>query len=364
MLSVMQKKICHITTVHPRYDIRIFHKECQSLAKNYQVSLIVADGLGDEVKEGIHIYDIGKVRGRLKRMLRLPAKAYIKALELDAAIYHFHDPELIKAGLKLKQRGKKVIYDVHEDVPRQIQTKNYIPFIIRPLIAFCFEKIEDRFSKKLDFIITATPHICDRFQKINPRCLDINNYPIIKELQNKIEWNKKENVVCYIGGMTPVRGILQMVNALAYVKKDVKLLIAGKFNNQKFYHQIQQVPGWEKVIELGLISRQEVKALLARSKGGIIPFLKAPNHIHAQPNKMYEYMLAGVPVLASDFPLWKDFVEKNKCGLTFNSQDSRSIAAVIDSIIENPQQAEQWAINGQNAVIEKFRWYEEQKKLH
>ena len=75
-------KVCHLTSVHTRYDTRIFLKECQSLASNgYKVSLVVADGLFDEYKEGVSIYDVGKTdSGRLNRFTTTTRKVYKKAI--------------------------------------------------------------------------------------------------------------------------------------------------------------------------------------------------------------------------------------------------------------------------------------------
>ena len=136
-------KICHITTVHPRYDVRIFEKECSSLSKaGFEVHLIVADGKGYEEKNGIRIHDIGKPSGRLNRMLKFSKLALKKALEIDAELYHFHDPELISTGIALHKKGKKVIYDIHEDLPKQILSKKYLPSLVSKILYPIVNKIE------------------------------------------------------------------------------------------------------------------------------------------------------------------------------------------------------------------------------
>ena len=171
-------KVCHLTSVHSYTDTRIFIKECKSLAKNgFEVHFVVP-GAPTSIIDGVHIHGVTKETGnRLRRMTETVDRVYRKGLEIDADFYHFHDPELIPVGLKLKKRGKKVIYDVHEDVPRQVLTKKWLPKFTRILVSKVVEKYENRAAKKFDFIITATPFIRDRFLKIDCKALDVNNYP-------------------------------------------------------------------------------------------------------------------------------------------------------------------------------------------
>jgi len=358
----MKIKVCHITTVHPRTDTRIFIKECKSLAKYYEVHLIVADGKENNIVDKVHIHDIGlRQKSRIKRLRIDSDKALKKALSINCDIYHFHDPELISVGVKLKKAGKKVIYDVHEDLPRQVYSKPYLKNWIKPILSRIIEWQENKAAKKFDYIITATSHIRNRFFKINKNSIDINNYPVLGEFNSFNNWSLKQNQVCYIGGITEVRGIKEMVNSLEF--NDAKLVLAGTFDDPNLETKMKYKKLWSKVEYLGFIDRHQISEVLKISKAGLVTLHPIINYMEALPVKMFEYMMAGLPVITSDIPLWKNIVESNKCGIAVNPLNPREISNAINYIMENPEKAEKMGENGQKAVKEKYNWSIEECKL-
>lgn len=358
-------KITHLTSAHDRYDIRIFVKMCSSLAKNpnYQVSLVVADGLGYEERNGVKIFDVGQKNGtRISRMTKTVSKVYHMALFVDADIYHLHDPELMTIGYKLKRRGKKVIFDAHEDLPKQIMGKPYLNIISKYCISFSISLYERFICAKLDAIITATPIIRDKFLKINPNTIDINNYPILGELANEGNWEEKRNEICYVGGISEIRGIIEIIQAMKYTR-GVRLNLVGTFNAKELVKTVKAFNGWEKVNELGELNRNDVADILRYSKAGLVTFLPLPNHIDSQPNKMFEYMSAGIPIITSNFPLWRQIVEGNNCGICVNPLNPEEIGRAINVLADDDSLAKKMGKNGLKAVLEKYNWGSEEKKL-
>lgn len=355
--------VCHLTSAHPRRDTRILLKMCASLAENgYDTSLIVADGLGIESYNGVSIYDVGQSKGRANRILSAPKRVYKEAIKLDADLYHLHDPELIPIGIKLKQRGKIVVFDAHEDVPKQLLGKPYLSPLLLRVLSISFAVFERLACSRFDAIIGATPYIREKFLRINPRTIDINNFPILGELERPSAVQDR-STVAYVGGIAAIRGIREMAQAMERVQSDIKLSIAGDFPEKGLADEVRKYPGWERVNELGFINRTSVRDLLSVSLGGIVTFLPAPNHMDAQPNKMFEYMSAGIPVIASNFPLWREIIEGNNCGVCVDPNEPVAIATAIDTLAKDPEGARQMGRNGQKAVLEKFNWGVEEKKL-
>lgn len=352
--------ICHLTTVHQPFDTRIFYKECKTLLKaGYEVYLVASHDK-DEQKEGVNIVSLPQAKNRFERMVKKTRLAYKKALEIDAQIYHFHDPELIPVGLLLEWRGKKVIYDVHEDVPKQILSKTYLPKFIRPLLSKLIEKIEYLASKKFDYIITATPFIKDRFLKNNVNTIDVQNMPILEEfIDIQHNWSYKEKAVCYVGGITKIRGIFEMLDAIKLLP-EINLYLAGPLEYQNFIDDIKKS---ENTKFLGFLNRQELKQLFYNCICGLVLFHPEKNHINSQPNKLFEYMSAGLPVIASNFQSWKNIVESNNCGICVDPLNPKDIAEAIKYLVDNPDIARKMGENGRKAVLEKYNWENEAKKL-
>jgi glycosyltransferase involved in cell wall biosynthesis len=327
---------------------------------DYRVNLIVADGKGDEVINNVNIIDIGpRNSSRVKRILFTSRSAYKKAMELDCDVFHFHDPEFLLYALKLSGKGKKVIYDVHEDVPKQTLSKDYINPALRLFLAHIIKLTENYVSSRLYAVVTATPFINERFMRINKRSININNYPI-KLDRISIPYRNRSGL-CYIGSISRIRGIKEIIRSLDNINTTLNL--AGDFESEEFKEELVKDKNWKKVVFYGHVSSEDVIGILNKSQVGLVTYLPEPNHIEAQPNKMFEYMAAALPLIASDFPLWREIVEGNNCGICVNPNDPEDISRAIDYLLINRDIAEILGENGLKAVSEKFNWDSEKKKL-
>jgi glycosyltransferase involved in cell wall biosynthesis len=355
------KRICHISTLHPSTDTRIFQKECLTLADaGYDVTFIVANQEEQDL-QGVKIRSV-KVdySNRIDRMRKSSRAALKKALEVNAELYHFHDPELLPLGLRLKKKGKKVIYDSHENVPEQIKTKPYLRPPVNQLVASAYRAYEHRAVKRLDGVIVANPTTLQRFKKLNNNSIAICNFPRFYE-DLYVPWEKKKDELAYVGSFTENRGILQMVQSLGSL--DVKLNLGGIWHSPTFKKQVMRQKGWQKVEDWGYLDRPGVIDLLGRSRIGLSLLHPIPSYKMNYSVKVFEYMAAGIPIITSNFPIFRNVVEKEDCGLCVNPLDVDAIIQAINFLLKRPGEAKAMGERGRLAAQKKYNWETEAGKL-
>ncbi len=359
------KKIVHITSVHQRYDTRIFHKECLSLKNaGYDVNLVVADGKGDEEKNGIKIYDVGKQTNRIKRLLFTSKAVIQKAKELNADLYHYHDPDLLIEARTLSTNAH-LIFDSHEDFPALMLQRDYIPSIFRSLLFKIARKIETKSAKEMSAVVCATDNIRNKFKNYGRvEAITIKNYPIANLNTTPVNHNEiTPPVACYVGGLTPIRGVKEMI--IACHKAGIKLLLAGPFDSDDYLKEMQSLPEWQNVEYLGYVESTQVKEkVYDKSTLGLALLHKAPNHTLSIPIKQLEYMIEGLPTISSQEVIFcKEVIEKEKCGIVVNPLNIEEISEAIKTIINNKTLAQEMSNNAHTSAKEKYNWLSQEKEL-
>lgn len=360
-------RIAHMTTVHRRSDVRIFQKECRALSEvdGYRVYLFVMDGLGTRQEDGVEIVDAGSVVGRLQRMLRGSPRMVRLVRRHRIDVVHFHDPELIPLGLLLRTFGYKVIYDVHEDVPRDLLIKEYIPPTIRRILSATMTGVERVAGAVLSGIVTATPHIGGRFPSGKTEV--IRNFPIRGDfaLSDEIPYKDRPHSLCYIGTISEARGIIEIVDAMDHIGGKARLMLAGSFNTAELEAGARRLPGWKYVDYAGWVGTGEISDILSRSRIGLVTLLPTATHLESLPVKLFEYMAAGIPVVASDFPYWRRVLEEAQadCALFVDPKNPVAVAEKINWLLDNPDTAEKMGRSGRDAISRTLNWEAEANRL-
>ena len=362
---VLSVKICHITSVHPPDDVRIFTKECDSSVKQGFTTIELNGTInGIQNKNDVQIIGLKTSSNRILNTIQFCIKVLLLVPRLKIDICQIHDPELLILGYLIKKTMKlKIIYDIHEDYPRQLLSKRYLPESTKRIVSFLVEHFENAISKSFDYLITVTPFIKSRFAKISKTPIEIiANYPKKKEFDfDQMNSSKEINRFCYVGGLWKERGIFELIELFKRLPQ-CELVLAGKFNTKDEWIKFE-IAKYKNIKYLGFLSRLEIPKLLQSSIAGLVMLHPIRNYRESFPIKMFEYMAAGIPVIASNFPLWQKIIDKYNCGICCNPFDIDQITSSIKYIIENPQIALEMGSNGRRAVETELNWENEEIKL-
>lgn len=358
-------KVCHISSVHSRYDQRILYRECVSLQESgYDVSFLVNDSREDECIKGIKIKSTKKqYTSRLRRMLFGVYNVYRLAKKEDAEIYHFHDPELMLIAKKLKKKGKKVIFDSHEIYYLQIKEKQYLPALLRNLIAFLYLMYERHIIKRIDGVIFPVKMADVDFESYARHVGYVNNLPRLDEIPEIDEQMCEKRGVCYTGSLTYERGISKL--ALASHIATVPLYLAGRFEPEAFKDTVLGDNEDGMIEYMGCLNRDDVYKLYQRCSIGASTLLPIGQYAIMEnlPTKVYEYMLMGLPVLLSDIPYNRKMIDKYDFGMIVDPENEKDIACKIKYLVENEEEAKRMGENGKKLVKELLNWSQAEAEL-
>jgi glycosyltransferase involved in cell wall biosynthesis len=350
-------RVCAISSSRNALEQRMFLKEATSLAQaGYRVS-VVAPHTQDEVISGITIKAVPKFTSRLSRMVRTTWYVYREGLRQKAQVYHFHNTELIPVGWLLKLQGKRVIYDVREDTPADIRDRFYIPRWIRPVVAGGVDIAEKLSGRFLDGIVAATAHIGERFPHKNTAV--VQNFPLLDESSPESRpYLGRDPVVLYIGTITPVRGLLELVEAMGLLPEGLpaRLAIGGQFDPPELEQAARQKPGWQRTDHAGWQNRHGLLDMLGKARVGVVPFLPAANHTDCQPTKLFEYMIAGLPVVATSLLQLGKIVNDAQCGILVEPGNPQAMADAIQWLLEHPEEARAMGERGRQAILQTYNW--------
>jgi glycosyltransferase involved in cell wall biosynthesis len=318
------------------------------------------------MNKSVFIHLLPKPKNRIQRILNTSRKVFKIATSLKGDIYHFHDPEGLVYALYWQFRTKKpFIYDVHECYPEDILIKKWIPSFLSKFISFIFDKFELFSTKKLKGVVAATDYISLRF-KFHPKLSIIHNYPLLDEFRvNPLDIKKKNNGhFLYAGGISELRGINTMIKAISLTNSRSYLDLAGNFFNTNEFNNFKlNNDNKNNILYHGLLTRLQLKNLMNTSIAGLVLFHPDKSHINSLPNKIFEYMSASLPVIASNFTLWSNIIRKYNCGLVVDPLSPNEIAESMLYLINNPETAILMGKNGRSAIENQFNWENEYNKL-
>lgn len=358
----MSHKICQLTTVHPVSDPRIFYKECGSLAsQGFHVELIIPEEKDYRASNGVHIKVIKRQQGRFKRFISGSFQAFKKIREIKPELVHFHDSELLPIGILLRILGYKIIYDVHEDLPKQILDKKWLgPRFIRIIASKIMSCMESFCAGIFNGIVAATPEIANRFPSAKTEV--VCNYPISSMTSDVTGVPKDKNkvVVMYAGSLTRIRGIEEAVKAMDLCNEKAELWLMGRFESDAFEKECRSLSGWKKTIYFGIKPLAEVYEYVKSSDIGLSVLYPLERHLVALPTKAFEFMAFSKPVIVNKgeylLNVFRDSAVYSEC-------TASEIASNIDLLISDHELRDRLGKQGREYFETKYSWESQALKL-
>ena len=345
--------------MHFALDTRIFYRMCKHLSHNYEVHLIAVHPT-EETKDGIHIIPFKRYHNRKIRILFGWLRMFIKAIKVNARVYHMHDPELIPCGILLRLFGKKVILDIHENIAEDIFDK---PWIKRQKLIFSVFSFFESIACRLFYIVLAETSYEKRYHSKAKHCYTILNFCDL----DFFETFKKDRYdnglqLYYIGIILENRGILQIAEAIYLLKQEGKIAdfhCVGELYSD-LNKKIQQLPYYHEIKDqlhfYGRLSLEQGYAMAHKMDIGLCIIWPMKNSIESYPTKLFEYMSIGLPIICSNFPLYQKTVEGNLSGICVNPLDPSELKKAILTIHTDVKKSELMAKSGKLAVKHHFNW--------
>ncbi|MGF1630728.1 MAG: glycosyltransferase family 4 protein [Kiloniellaceae bacterium] len=360
------KRVLHVSSAHRVSDGRIAEKEADTLwAAGYDVTVLALEkASGALLPDGPRFVQYDVPASRIRRFLiRLPwLLAYCVKHRYD--VYHLHDPDLILLGFVLKLVGRRVVYDVHESYPMVVLDRDWIPRLLRPLLSRLWRSSEAAFVRRADLTIAAHDSVKQQFD--GGRVITVHNFPLTEDkvASTFIAMAQRRCRAMYHGDLTVQRGLLTMIDAVAQVNVDVEpeLRLGGSLSPD-LLEKIRGRAGMRRTVYLGWLNRVQLAEELAQARAGLVLLHPTNNYMMIQPNKLFEYMAAGLPVIASDFRHWREVVESADCGILVDPLDCSAIAKALEYLFAHPDEAAAMGARGREAVMTHYNWGEERHKL-
>lgn len=355
--------VLHLGTTHRAGDPRIVHKEARTLADAGLRVGVVVPGEADSEVGGLPVFAVPLPRSGVQRMTTTAAAVLRRALAEGGpeTVLHLHDADLLAPGLAVALRGRRLVYDAHEDTPRQTLHQPWIPRPLRRPVGAGYAALEATAARLFRGVVTAEPAIYARYPA--SKTVLVRNFTIPSELAPPpgVRWADRERAAVYVGSITRPRGVYEMIEAIERID-GARLHLAGPFHPTALADEVRQRAG-DRVEIHGRVDRGQVAALLARSRVGLSVLHPTPKYLEAYPTKLFEYQAAGLPIVASDFPVIRPFIEPHDCGRLVDPHRVDAIAEAVGWLLDHPAEAEAMGQRGQAAVRAHYAWAREGARL-
>ena len=357
MASTSRQRVVHVTTVHQPFDPRIFYKQLVSLHDAGFDTHLIAPHEQTEQVQGISLHALPRPNTRGHR-LSLQPQVFRTARRLDAALYQVHDPELLPLACLLQATtSARIVYDMHENYRSK---GSVLGRFLRALERWAFRWLdhvllaEESYRSIVDGHAVPHTYIANYFRPIgDERPLDT------------VEISETPTRLLYTGTLSASRGLRTMVEVAAQIRhadrpETLDLVGVCHHKDQRDWAEAQiraddlggviERVGWDTYVPPSVMPLH-----YRRADVGLALCEPHPNHMRSLLTKFYEYLHYGLPIICSDFPLWRRFVETHGCGAVVPPGNPGAVLHVLDEWQAHPGRYRQCAENAR-AAAPQYRW--------
>jgi glycosyltransferase involved in cell wall biosynthesis len=360
------RRVLIVTSIHPDFDGRIW-KHARSLVEaGCEVRLIcpwkVAHG---EVRDGVELIPFRRVQHRLLRSLLIPWRLGRRLIPLvhHADIVHFHDIDILP-WMTLLSAARTVVYDVHENYHDEMLAREWIPRILRKPLYHMVRVVEPMLARIIGNCVLVVPAQDARFSARRLRVIHIRNYAT-RDLLNAVrpDYFSRRDVVIFTGGHNPPNGSLLLLDIAARCRArglDLTFLMTDRFPDdafrRRFFAEIARLDLAARVIVRPYVAAHEIMSLLNEATIAISPNLRVPTQEKGIHTKLFEYMAAGLPIVASDLPNQIEYVGGANAGLLARPEEPETFVEALAELVSDRPHAHKLGLNGQRAFLERYCW--------
>lgn len=361
--------VCIVTSVHPDFDARVWRHATGLAALGIKVHLVCPwDVKQGEVIEDVHLHPFRRVTHRLARPLLIPLRMMPTVLSLLSAVrlVHFHDIDILPY-MALLALFKPVVYHVHENYPEEMLVRSYrlLPNAIRPFLFHLVRTGQWIFSNVIRNVVLVVPSQRDDFRGSRLRIICMWNYASRDLGKGRREdYRQRKNVISFPGSQYHENGSLILLHIASEVKKrvpDVIFRVTDRFHGaesfrQTFLYERNRLQLQDTVGLVPNVPAPRIMDELNLARVGVNVALPVPKSIRAMPNKLFEYMAAGIPVVSFDYPYPRSVIEDARCGALVKPGHIIEFADRIVELLGNADVASQLGDNGARSFSEKYNW--------
>ena len=382
-MSTLRANVCMVVYSSFVNDARII-REAKTLVKSgYVVSVFALHQEGLAKNEEMHGFEVNRISLTFRKLpeynifqilkyFEFVVRCYFRTRKRNISICHCHNLEALLIGyLIVKSSRCKLIYDSHElwGDPQYI-------FFTRP----SYPKFVFSIQKRLEHFIMRRAHaiitVSDSIGEFIARENKVEKPYVIRNVHNLVNVRKlnkirekigmiddKRKIILYQGELRRGRGLENLIVSMRRVDHAVLVMLGDGAIKKELEELATRQMIEDRTFFMNEVSSEEVLSYTCSADVGIMPVEKVSlSYYYCLPNKLFEYLMAELPVAVSNFPEMARIVKKHKVGEVFDPAKPQDISRAINSLLNNEDRYQGCRSNTKK-VNQIYNWENEEKKL-